>query len=408
VVYVFDEDADGDAGAQLGDAFDLLAQGYVEVDSSMVIGDDSDRAGLERFRVVWNCGENGGIDDDEQDAIADYLENGGGLLLVGQEVMFGLENASVGGMEFAADYLHVDSVEHDVGSDFVTGVTESIISGEGFIELEFPVDYDDWTDSLELGSGADAVLLNDGEEACALSYAGDGHRLVFMAVAFEAMKSAEASGAAARDYDGDLSPIDPLALLENILAWLNRPEVTVTSPEAGELYSGTAPIGWEAEDPLGEALVISLEYSRDGGATWVPIRGGESNDGSYAWNLAGLPSSGAYIVRVIATKEGDYSGYGDSEQFFVSAVGVNALAAGPNPARSVVNFYVNPTASATLYVFDIAGRQVFSYEFEEGEVQFAWDLTNSGGGALPNGLYLCYVLTEDGVRSDIMRLVISR
>lgn len=408
VVYVFDEDAKGDAGTQLSDALKALTQGYVEVESSMLIDGVNPRAGLNRFRVVWNCGELGGIDDDEQVAIADYLDDGGGLLLIGQEVMFSLEFASMNGPAFAGDYLHVTDVEHDVGSTYVTGVAESIISGEGYIDLEFPADYDDWTDNLVIDGSAQAVLLNDSDQVCALSYSGDDRRLVFMAAAYEAMNPTVIAAAGARGYIGDLSPIDPLTLLGNILEWLNRPEVTVTSPVAGELYTGTATIEWEAPDPLGETFVISLQYSRDGGTTWVPIKSGEANDGSYGWDTASLPSGGAYMIRVTATKAGDYSGYGDSGEFFVSVVQLNALSGGPNPAREAVNFYVNPTSQATLYVYDIAGRKVFSHEFPEGEITFTWDLTNSGGAALPNGLYLCYVLTEDGVRSDIMRLVISR
>lgn len=404
VVSVYDEDEEGDADSQLAVALNALSQSFVGIGSDVVTNGGT--TGLERFRIVWNCGELGGLDAEERAVLADYLDRGGALLLIGQEVMYSLGEAGAAGMQFAADWLHVTSVEHDVGSEYVIGAEHSLISGEGYIDLEFPEDFDDWTDSLTIDSAAKPVLFNDKDKVCALSYSGDGHRLVFMAVAFEALKPAEVGGAA---YEGgDLDPIDPLDLLANALNWIDRPVVTVDSPEAGEIYSGTAPIGWEAVDPLDEILVISLEYSNDGGATWKPIAAGQANDGSYSWNLVGLPTSGACIVRVTASKEGGFSGFGDSEQFFVLAVGPNALSAGPNPARSAVNFYVNPTSPATLYVFDIAGRRVFTHEFDEGEIQFTWDLTNSAGAALPNGLYLCYVLTEDGARSDIMRLVISR
>ncbi len=41
--------------------------------------------------------------------------------------------------------------------------------------------------------------------------------------------------------------------------------------------------------------------------------------------------------------------------------------AGPVPASDVVNFYVNASGGATLYVYDVAGRLVFSEEIAEGE-----------------------------------------
>ncbi len=405
VVYVFDEDPDGDAGYQLSEALDVLEQGYVQIDSGLLVDDST---GLERFRVVWNCGEIGGLSDEECQVIARYLTNRGGLLLIGQEVMYSLESSVSNGLQFAADYLHVVDVEHDVGTAYVTGVEDSLISGAGGTYLVFPADYDDWTDSLTLDAMAKPVLMNDSDKPCALSFSGDGHRLVFMAVAFEALPTVVVvEGVARGDAPEPVPVIHRVVLLDNALKWLSKPEVTVTSPLEGELYVGTAPVLWEAVDALDEPLLIDLTYSNDGGLSWKHITVNEPNDGAYTWNLTSLPTSGAYFVRVIASKEG-YAGYGDSEEFYVSVVGPNSLALGPNPASHWVNFFVNSTGGATIYVYDIAGRQVFSQALAAGESYFLWTLIDKGGRALPNGLYLCYSVTEDGVRSDIQRLVISR
>ncbi|HQD81127.1 MAG TPA: T9SS type A sorting domain-containing protein, partial [Bacillota bacterium] len=82
--------------------------------------------------------------------------------------------------------------------------------------------------------------------------------------------------------------------------------------------------------------------------------------------------------------------------------------AGPVPASDVVNFYVNASGGATLYVYDVAGRLVFSEEIAEGEFFYAWPLVDKADKPLANGLYLCFMVTADGVKSDTMRLVISR
>jgi len=59
-------------------------------------------------------------------------------------------------------------------------------------------------------------------------------------------------------------------------------------------------------------------------------------------------------------------------------------------------------------VYDIAGRQVFSQKLEGGQCFYSWNLVDKAGKPLANGLYLCYMVTADAVKTDIMRLVISR
>ena len=76
--------------------------------------------GLERFLVVWNCGELGGLNQLEQATVAEFLGKEAAVP-AGQEVMFGLDK-SAPGKAFAREYLHVAGVEHDVRTAYVTGV----------------------------------------------------------------------------------------------------------------------------------------------------------------------------------------------------------------------------------------------------------------------------------------------
>jgi hypothetical protein len=82
------------------------------------------------------------------------------------------------------------------------------------------------------------------------------------------------------------------------------PTITVTYPNGGETLSESATITWTATDPdPGETalLDIDLEYSSNGGGNWNPIASGESNDGSYDWDVSGLSDGSNYLVRATAT-----------------------------------------------------------------------------------------------------------
>jgi immune inhibitor A len=82
------------------------------------------------------------------------------------------------------------------------------------------------------------------------------------------------------------------------------PSITVTYPNGGETLTGSTTITWTATDPdPGETalLDIDLEYSSNGGGSWYDIALGETNDGSYLWDVSGLPDGSNYLVRATAT-----------------------------------------------------------------------------------------------------------
>ena len=410
IVFVDDDDSDGDTEDYFFEAFDAIGQDYLSITPMLATGENGAKAGFERFIVVWNCGELGGLNDLEQTVMADYLDKGGSLFLTGQEVMFELAFKSLNGMDFARNYLHVTSVEHDVGTQYVTGIEGDPISDGVTLYLQFPPDFDDWTDSLRLDDEAKPILLNDKGEPCALRYGVDNHRLVFMAVAFEAfpLEPVEEPQFEHVGAQNGVPPFGAAGLLTNVLAWLQRPTVVVTKPIEGQVCVGATTIGWEAIDLIGEDLSIDIEYSTDSGNTWVTLAVGEENDGVHIWDVSKLNHSGLYMIRVTASKPDGFSGSGISNQFIVSVVGANQFVAGPVPASDVLNFYINASGEATLYVYDMAGRLVFSHETTDGQFFYAWPLVNNAGKPLANGLYLCYMVTADGTKSDIMRLVISR
>ncbi|MDK2931475.1 MAG: large repetitive protein [Bacillota bacterium] len=185
------------------------------------------------------------------------------------------------------------------------------------------------------------------------------------------------------------------------------PVVKVTSPAEGDLWIGVREITWTATDAddAEEDLEIKLEYSGDAGATWKLIAEGEANDGSYTWDTSKVGRGGKYLVKVTATDPDGGVGEGRSGEFTIVVLSRTVVAA-PNPASGCVTFYYSIGSNGTLYIYDIAGRLVHSAELSSEANAYEWDLT-SGGRPLANGLYLYLVVTEDGEKSEVGRLVIS-
>jgi subtilisin family serine protease/PKD repeat protein len=385
------------------DLLDRLGKEYIPVKSADAVSDTGAKAGLNQFRVIWTCAMYGGLDDAEEAAIADYLDNGGRLLLSGPEILWEIDPAE---NEFVLNYLHVVGKEDDVGTAFVAGVEGDPITHG------LRIDFDDLylvegTDSLVLAEGAHPIFLTDEGEPCALRYKGD-HRLVFCAFMFEAIPNEVPSMLAAQGGEEEQITI-PMIVLGRITYYLGDPlEVKVIAPMSGAEWYGENDIKWEATHPEDEELTIDLACSFDDGATWTTFAAGLENDGEYTWDVSTAPRSGPCLLKVIASDRCGNYGEAISDEFLVINAGANSFVAGPVPASDVVNFYINASGEATLYVYDVAGRLVFSDTVEEGEIFYSWPLVDKADKPLANGLYLCFMVTEDGVKSDIMRLVISR
>jgi hypothetical protein len=99
----------------------------------------------------------------------------------------------------------------------------------------------------------------------------------------------------------------------------NAPHVTVTYPNGGERFVYSAPILWAATDAdSGETalLLIDLDYSDNAGTSWSPIASGEANDGTYLWDVSGLPDGDNYLLRVTATDTSSLAGCDSSDAVF--------------------------------------------------------------------------------------------
>lgn len=97
----------------------------------------------------------------------------------------------------------------------------------------------------------------------------------------------------------------------------NAPTVEVAAPAGGGLLGGTQTVQWQSQDADGDALVFTLLYSWDGGASFAPIVANISET-SYQANVDELPGGDDAFFRVIATDNTGNSDTGDSEHFQVA------------------------------------------------------------------------------------------
>ena len=148
------------------------------------------------------------------------------------------------------------------------------------------------------------------------------------------------------------------------------PSVSVIAPNGGETFlaGDSVDLQWNATDDVA-VNAVTLEISRDGGATYETIATGVPNTGAYAWT-ANEPGSSSMFLRVSASDDPGNAGSDDSDGAWAlgPAVGLDpspvlAFALSPvtpNPARAAPDLrYALPRASQVeLAILDVRGRLV--------------------------------------------------
>ncbi len=204
--------------------------------------------------------------------------------------------------------------------------------------------------------------------------------------------------------DGDLSDsVEHEITITNL-----PPEVRVLKPTAGVVWTGKQMIEWEATDPDDEAskLKINLEYAlQSDGSTWQSIAANQPNTGKYEWDTSQVKPGGRYRVRITATDPDNGAATAVSGEFVIVVLTRTVIAA-PNPACDSVTFYYDIPADATLHVYDIAGRLIYSVSLPASMHAYEWNL-HAGGRPLANGVYL-YIVVSDAQKSEVGRLVVNR
>jgi len=94
---------------------------------------------------------------------------------------------------------------------------------------------------------------------------------------------------------------------------LGAPVVSILTPNpvlGNQILSGSYEITWTATDTADSdpTLDITVEYSPNGGGSWVILESGTSNnDGTYDWNTASVSDGVNYLIRITATDSDAFS-----------------------------------------------------------------------------------------------------
>jgi hypothetical protein len=102
-------------------------------------------------------------------------------------------------------------------------------------------------------------------------------------------------------------------VLDKTIKWLiggDHPDVTVTSPNGGEVFvASPVSIAWTASTDVANGRNLAstrIDYSTDGGQSWTLITSAPGPS-PYSWNVSGIPSTVLARVRVSVTDTGNPS-----------------------------------------------------------------------------------------------------
>jgi hypothetical protein len=204
------------------------------------------------------------------------------------------------------------------------------------------------------------------------------------------------------------------------------PQVTLTSPNGGEVWSYTSkenhPITWTATDNVG-VTTVDLAFSTDGGATFPNVIATDlPNTGSYDWTIPSAPTVTAR-VRATAHDAAAHSTSDESDADFTIDVPAAAVADVLLAPGEILGVYPNPTyagasilyrvpqaTSVDVNVFDVTGqlvRKIASGAFPGGARMVNWDGRDESGKQTPAGIYLVRLAAGSGAH-ETKRLVLLR
>jgi hypothetical protein len=155
----------------------------------------------------------------------------------------------------------------------------------------------------------------------------------------------------------------------------SAPTVAFTTQLGGAPLAGEQPLAWDAADGDGDALIYSVEYSPDGGASWLPVAVG-LKDPATKVDFDSLPGSDQALLRVIAS-DGFSSGVATSASLKVARhKPLPAIGGAHDGAKYAAGQLVSLSGSA--------------FDWEDGEITGAKSFTWSSDrdGLLGNGPWL--------------------
>ena len=365
--------------------------------------------------LVWLTGIVGNLEEPDRAGLMQYFQNGGSLLLSGQDIGWWLnESSPPDGRAFYENWLHALYQSDDSGYRRLAGVPGDPVTDGMLIDLgggdgSHNQDFPSW---IEPDTAAVKILSYAEGLGGAVRYEGD-YRLVYCAFGIEAVDEAA----------------DRVALTGKALDWLvpdwpdiEPPLVSVTSPSGGETWlPGTpAEIEWTASDNVGVTRV-DIWLSHDDGETFpILLESRLANTGSYIWMPKG-PGSEHCVVRVVARdaagrmaqafSAGTFTIVGsdlgvDDEQAPLVRLGVDR-----NPVlnAAAMRLVLAAPARVTVEILDVGGRRVATLQdgvLPSGSHALRWDGRDANGAPAPSGAYFARARGAGGTLLE--RLVLIR
>jgi hypothetical protein len=182
-------------------------------------------------------------------------------------------------------------------------------------------------------------------------------------------------------------------VLDEQAASAHPPEVTLTSPNAGEVLSAGSIIRWSASDADGDALSFTLLYSRDHGVTWNPFKM-DATGSSYTLESPLRQAEGARM-RIIAS-DGFYTDQDDSDgEFSIPSNEPMAIIGGPAEGARI-----RPGTLVTL--------EGWGYDLDDGPLaDEALSWSSSRDGSLGSGFELQVGSLSEGEHTITLRVTDS-
>jgi 3',5'-cyclic AMP phosphodiesterase CpdA len=199
------------------------------------------------------------------------------------------------------------------------------------------------------------------------------------------------------------------------------PTVTVTAPDGGEtwLIDSFRDITWAADDDVGVTSVDIL-LSSDGGATYPhTIATGETNDGTYSWQVDVLPTAQAR-VKVVAydvdsntgedASDADFEIYDPSagtawEPELPSHLVITGTSPNPFSECAVIRFGLPRDGLVEIEAYDVSGRlaaTLASAVYPAGYHAVEWHNDGTAGA----GLY--FVRLRSGPETVTRKIIVIR
>ena len=202
------------------------------------------------WAVLWTTAnaDGSGIDVDDENNMAAYLDGGGNLMLAS---MGYLSNRIETGA-FITDYLHIDSWVNDNGGFVMTGVGGDAISDGMSLTLPGGPFAPTNSDGMTISSPAE-VMFTAPPGNKGLSVAEDDHKVVFMGFPFEDVKTTTAN------------PDNQKTLIARILNWFELP----SGVEGGEIHR--LALGQNSPNPFNPVTTVAFTVPEGAGSVTLTV-----------------------------------------------------------------------------------------------------------------------------------------